>query len=77
MREIFADHELIESLHCGSIINVPVLGEDDEVLGVLNILDAEGSYDDESIILARSLAPLAAPSLRELVARLSIEGGRT
>jgi hypothetical protein len=77
VREIFADHELIASLHCGSIINVPVLDEGDVVLGVLNILDAEGSYDDESISVARSLAPLAAPALRELVARLSVQGSRT
>ncbi|MEU6714351.1 GAF domain-containing protein [Nonomuraea sp. NPDC046802] len=62
VREIFADHELIESLGCGSIINVPVVRED-EVLGVLNILDAEGSYDEDSVAKARSLAPLAVPAL--------------
>ncbi|MFC4006103.1 GAF domain-containing protein [Nonomuraea purpurea] len=62
VREIFADHELIESLGCGSIINVPVVRED-EVLGVLNILDAEGSYDEESVAKARSLALLAVPAL--------------
>jgi GAF domain-containing protein len=63
VREIFADHELIESLGCGSIINVPVV-DGDEVLGVLNILDAEGSYDEESVAAARSLAPSAVPALR-------------
>ncbi|MFI6740068.1 GAF domain-containing protein [Nonomuraea sp. NPDC050451] len=63
VREIFADHELIESLGCGTIINVPVVDEG-EVLGVLNILDAEGSYDEESVAVARSLAPLAVPALR-------------
>ncbi|WP_211266939.1 GAF domain-containing protein [Nonomuraea candida] len=56
VREIFADHELIESLGCGSIINVPVLGAAGEVLGVLNILDAEGAYDDASVATARSIA---------------------
>ena len=63
VREIFADHELIESLGCGSIINVPVV-DGEEVLGVLNILDAEGSYNEESVAAARTLAPSAVPALR-------------
>ncbi|MBT2232558.1 GAF domain-containing protein [Nonomuraea sp. NEAU-A123] len=63
VREIFADHELIESLGCGAIINVPVK-DGGQVLGVLNILDAEGSYDEESVAVAASLAPLAVPALR-------------
>ncbi|WP_219472326.1 GAF domain-containing protein [Nonomuraea rhizosphaerae] len=110
VREIFADHELIESLGCGAVINVPVVDRNrdravdrdrdglvdragaadrdrdrdgavdkavdggevlgGEVLGVLNILDAEGAYDEESVELARSLAPLAVPALREAVPAL-------
>ncbi|MCA2224992.1 GAF domain-containing protein [Nonomuraea aurantiaca] len=66
VREVFADHELIESLGCGAIVNVPVM-DGDEVLGVLNILDAEGSYDEESVAVAVSLAPLAVPALRAAV----------
>ncbi|RSN27459.1 GAF domain-containing protein [Amycolatopsis sp. WAC 01416] len=66
VREIFADHELIDRLGCGAVINVPVVA-DGRTLGVLNILDAEGSYDDDSVAVARSLAPLAAPALRELL----------
>ncbi|MEV0313293.1 GAF domain-containing protein [Nonomuraea fuscirosea] len=62
-REIFADHELIESLGCGSIVNVPVIGTDGGVLGVLNILDAEGRYDDDSVAAARAIAAKAAPAL--------------
>ncbi|MGV9367675.1 GAF domain-containing protein [Amycolatopsis sp. NPDC003731] len=64
VREIFADHELIESLGCGSIINVPVV-DGGRTLGVLNILDAEGAYDEDSVQVARSLAPLAVPALKE------------
>ncbi|MGW4796781.1 GAF domain-containing protein [Nonomuraea sp. NPDC004297] len=60
VRQIFADHELIESLGCSSIINVPVLGDDGEVLGVLNILHAEGTYDDASVAAAEALAKDAA-----------------
>jgi GAF domain-containing protein len=63
VREVFADHELIESLGCGSIINVPVVDEG-KVVGVLNILDSEGAYDEGSVTVAESLAPLAAPALR-------------
>ncbi len=64
VREIFADHTLIESLGCGAVVNVPVV-DGGEVLGVLNILDAEGSYDEDSVAVARALAPLAVPALRE------------
>ncbi|HEY3471372.1 MAG TPA: GAF domain-containing protein [Amycolatopsis sp.] len=64
VREIFADHELIEGLGCGSIINVPVVA-DGRTLGVLNILDAEGAYDEGSVAVAESLAPLAVPALLE------------
>jgi GAF domain-containing protein len=64
VREIFADHDLIESLGCGSIINVPVIAGG-RTLGVLNILDAEGAYDENSVHVAESLAPLAAPALLE------------
>ncbi|MEV6909901.1 GAF domain-containing protein [Amycolatopsis sp. NPDC051071] len=66
VREIFADHDLIAGLGCGAVINVPVVDDDGNTLGVLNILDAEGSYDDASVEAAVSLAPLAVPALREL-----------
>jgi hypothetical protein len=64
VREIFADHELIEALGCGAIINVPVVAGG-RTLGVLNILDAEGAYDEDSVKVAESLAPLAVPALEE------------
>ncbi|KFZ81124.1 hypothetical protein ED92_12570 [Amycolatopsis sp. MJM2582] len=66
VREIFADHELIDSLGCGAVINVPVV-DDGRTLGVLNLLDAEGHYDEDSVAVARSLAPLAVPALCELL----------
>ncbi|MDR8414069.1 GAF domain-containing protein [Nonomuraea sp. 3-1Str] len=74
VREIFADHELIESLGCGSVINVPVV-DGGRVLGVLNILDAEGSYDEESVAAAESLAPLAVPALRAVAGAGGPAGG--
>ncbi|MCX4457497.1 GAF domain-containing protein [Streptomyces sp. NBC_01340] len=65
VRGIFADHDLIEGLGCGSIINVPVIA-DGRTLGVLNILDAEGTYDDDAVVVAESLAPLAVSALHDL-----------
>ncbi|WP_328745594.1 GAF domain-containing protein [Streptomyces sp. NBC_00285] len=65
MREIFADHDLIEGLGCGSIIHVPVIA-DGRTLGVLNILDAEATYDDDAVVVAESLAPPAVSALLNL-----------
>ncbi|TDD48359.1 GAF domain-containing protein [Nonomuraea terrae] len=64
VREIFADHELIESLGCGAVVNVPVV-DGDEVVGVLNLLDAEGRYDESSVAAAQALAGDAAAALHE------------
>ncbi|MDI5975413.1 GAF domain-containing protein [Amycolatopsis magusensis] len=69
VREIFADHELIVGLGCGAVINVPVVDEDGRTLGVLNLLDAEGKYDQASVEAAVALAPLAVPALRDEVVR--------
>ncbi|MFE0023479.1 GAF domain-containing protein [Amycolatopsis sp. NPDC059021] len=65
VREIFADHALITELGCGAVINVPVV-DGGRTLGVLNILDAEGSYDQDSVVTAQSLSASAIPALREL-----------
>ncbi|WP_405652737.1 GAF domain-containing protein [Streptomyces sp. NBC_00019] len=56
---------LIEGLGCGSIINVPVIA-DGRTLGVLNILDAEATYDDDAVVVAESLAPPAVSALLNL-----------
>ncbi|GAB3567016.1 hypothetical protein GCM10027445_14770 [Amycolatopsis endophytica] len=65
VREVFADADLIDSLGCGAVINVPVV-DGGKTLGALNILDAEGSYDETSMAAAVELAPLAVPALREV-----------
>ncbi|MDT0168483.1 GAF domain-containing protein [Pseudarthrobacter sp. BRE9] len=49
LREVFADSELIEQLGCGAVINVPVLDGGGNVAGVLALLDAEGSYTQQSV----------------------------
>jgi hypothetical protein len=60
---VFGDHQLIVSLGCGAVVNVPVV-DCDRTLGVLNLLDAEGAYDDGSIAAALPLAGLAVEPLR-------------
>jgi hypothetical protein len=49
LREVFADSELIQRLGCGAVINVPVLDDDRNVVGVLAMLDAEGRYTEQSV----------------------------
>ena len=60
---VFDDHELIASLGCGAVVNVPVV-DGGQTLGVLNMLDAEGAYGDDSVTAALPLAGLAAEPLR-------------
>jgi hypothetical protein len=60
---VFADHELIASLGCGAVVNVAVI-DGGRTLGVLNLLDAEGAYDDDSVAAALPLAGLAVEPLR-------------
>lgn len=43
----FADHAVIESLGCGSALNIPVLR--DQVIGTVNILDVAGYFDGPRI----------------------------
>ena len=60
--EVFPDHELIGSLGCGAVLNFPVV-YDGRVLGTVNVLDAEGRYDEAAIDRGRWLAPFLAPAL--------------
>ncbi|MFE5244339.1 MULTISPECIES: GAF domain-containing protein [unclassified Streptomyces] len=68
VREVFADHRVIDELGCGAVVNVPVV-EDGRTLGMLNVLDAEGSYDEESVRVLGSLAARAVPDLRAAAER--------
>jgi hypothetical protein len=63
VREIFADHATIEALGCGAVINAPVT-ESGRTLGILNVLDGEGSYDRTSLQRVAALAHRAVPPLR-------------
>ncbi len=66
IRWAFFDHELIESLGCGAVINVPVQW-DGQILGTMNILDAEYAYDETHLARVLPLAPvLVGPFLQAI-----------
>jgi GAF domain-containing protein len=60
IRASFADAELILSLGCESVLNLPVVF-DGRVLGTVNLLHAAGWYDEDDLPLALTFAALAVP----------------
>ncbi|MFC7738501.1 GAF domain-containing protein [Roseomonas sp. GCM10028921] len=63
IRWAFPDHELIESLGLGAVINVTAI-QGEEVLGTLNLLDIEGAYTvQEQVDIARAFTPFLIPAL--------------
>jgi hypothetical protein len=71
LKEVFTDAELIQSLGCGGVINIPVLKDGDVVVGVLALLDAEGRYTQQSVETATTTV---AASAAELAAAFSHQG---
>lgn len=71
VRRIFGDADLITSLGCGSIINAPII-MDGRTIGALNILDAEGAYNDRSVRRATEIAERSVEAVREALA--SVDG---
>jgi GAF domain-containing protein len=57
IRWAFFDHALIESLGLRSAVNLPVR-YDGRVLGTINLLDAEGHYEERHLALLRPFAAL-------------------
>jgi hypothetical protein len=60
--EVFPDHELIKSLGCESVVNLPVLFAG-EVIGTVNLLDRRDYYLPERVARIESLAPFATVAL--------------
>jgi len=58
---VFFDHELIASLGCGSILNLPV-ATGGRILGTLNVLHEEHWYDDGDVGIGQVFAALAVPA---------------
>jgi transcriptional regulator with GAF, ATPase, and Fis domain len=62
LRDVFYDHELIVSLGCRSVLNIPLRWRG-ETLGTLNMLHEENWYDTGHVELARVFAQLALPAV--------------
>jgi hypothetical protein len=60
--EVFPDHELIKSLGCESVINLPIIF-DDAVIGSLNLLEAAGHYTPRRVAAAMELQPLGTAAM--------------
>jgi len=59
---VFFDHELIWSLGCESVLNMPVRWAG-ETLGTLNLLHRAGHYTEADLPHVQTLAALALPAL--------------
>jgi hypothetical protein len=68
VKAIFFDHELIRSLGCESMLNLPV-AFDGEPLGTINLSHQAGWYGEQHLKVGRVFAALAAPALLRLAAR--------
>lgn len=62
IRDAFFDYELIWSLGCESVLNLPVRWRG-ETVAVVNLLHREGHYEEAHIPFVRVLAQLALPAL--------------
>lgn len=62
--EVFADHELIRSLGCESVMNLPVF-HDGALLATINLLDREGYFTPDRV--QRVSAELSGPSLESVL----------
>ena len=60
IKKLFFDYEIIQSLGCGSIINIPILNNK-EILGTLNVLHKEKYYTKKSVNNIKPFAQLLAP----------------
>lgn len=64
VRAFFFDSETIESLGCGAIVNVPVVSSG-RIIGSMNFLAPEGSYDQDSVEAAVDVARRSVHLLEE------------
>jgi len=65
IRAVFLDHDLISSLGCASVLNVPVVWNG-RTLGTVNLLHEAGWYEDTDVPVAQAFAALATPALLDL-----------
>lgn len=55
IKKLFFDYEVIQSIGCGSIINLPIL-HNNKILGTLNVLHKENYYTKDSV---KSIIPFS------------------
>ena len=65
IRSAFFDYELIWSLGCESVLNMPIRWRG-ETLGTLNLLHRAGFYDQQHVAPVRVAAQLAVPAVMEI-----------
>ena len=65
IKEVFYDYELIWSLGCESVINLPVRWNG-QTYGTLNLLHRAGWYDEADIANVRLFAQLALPGILKI-----------
>lgn len=63
--EVFPDFELIGTLGCGSVLNLPVI-HDGDLLATVNLLDAEGHFTPARVGRCREV--LAGPAVAAMLA---------
>lgn len=66
IRAVFFDHELIASLGCASVLNLPV-SWDGRVLGTINLLHEAGWYGEADAAVGLAFAALAVPAYLSLI----------
>ena len=62
LRTVFPDHDLIASLGCASVLNMPVRWRG-RTLGSLNLLHEADWYDEDDVAACLPFAQLALPAL--------------
>ncbi len=62
IKEVFFDYELIWSLGCESVLNMPVRWQG-QTLGTLNLLHEAGWYTETDVAATRLFAHLALPAM--------------
>ncbi|MBR0845210.1 GAF domain-containing protein [Bradyrhizobium liaoningense] len=62
LRDVFSDHDLIASLGCESVLNMPVRWRG-RTLGSLNLLHEAGWYGEDDVAACLPFAQLALPAL--------------
>ena len=73
--KVFPDFELIASLGCGSVMNLPVVLQN-ELAATVNMLDAEQHYTPERVAAAEALLTIPAKLCCVLAAQFDTRTGK-